>query len=141
MYTLIPARLPSVWSSGVGRSSWRGGAGIIKALRGTSGTLLSAIRGSLQRVLIFLGPVNVQLSLFSIGIRGPTPPSCLFGLLILSQANTLSGMSCWAISQSRKWKSHAETPRGSQRGLSSHPSPIFSILLIKKMLLYIIVNL
>lgn len=67
MYTLIPARLLSVCSSDVGRSSWRGGAGIIKPWRGTSGTLLSAIRGSLQCVLIFLGPVNVQPGLFSIG--------------------------------------------------------------------------
>lgn len=66
MYTLIPAHLPSVCSYGVGRSSWRGGAGIIKPLRGTSGTVQSAIRGSLQRVLIFLGPVNAQPSLFSI---------------------------------------------------------------------------
>lgn len=65
----MPARLLSlsVCSSGVGRSSWRGGAGIIKPWRGTSGTLLSAIRGSLQRMLIFLGPVNVQPGLFSIG--------------------------------------------------------------------------
>lgn len=71
MYTLIPARPLSVCSSGVGRSSWRGGAGIIKPWRGTSGTLLSAIRGSSQRMLIFLRPVNVQPGLFSIGTRGP----------------------------------------------------------------------
>lgn len=77
MYTLIPARLLSVCSSGVGRSSWRGGAGIIKPWRGTSGTLLSAIRGSSQRVLIFLGPVNVQPGLFSIGTRGRAWPESL----------------------------------------------------------------
>lgn len=74
MYTLIPARLLSVCSSGVCRSSWRGGAGIIKPWRGTSGTLLSAIPGSLQRMLIFLGPVNVQPGLFSIGTRGRAWP-------------------------------------------------------------------
>lgn len=74
MYTLIPARLPSACSSGVGRSSWRGGAGIIKPWRGTSGTLLSAIRGSSQCVLMFLGPVNVQPSLFSIGTRSRALP-------------------------------------------------------------------
>ena len=125
MYTLIPARLLSVCRSGVCRSSWRGGAGIIKPWRGTSGTLLSAIRGSSQRVLIFLGPVNVQPGLFSIGTRRryreytPAPPSptpdCLLGLLILSQANTLSGMSCWALCQSRLWKSHVEIQRKAMR--------------------------
>lgn len=57
----------SVCSGGVGRSSWRGGAGIIKPCRGTSGTPLSAIRGSSQRMLMFLGPANAQSGLFSIG--------------------------------------------------------------------------
>lgn len=128
MYTLIPAHLPSVCSYSVGRSSWRGGAGIIKPLRGTSGTVQSAIRGSLQRVLIFLGPVNAQPSLFSIeamaGFGQSVPSSCLLGLLILSQANTLSGMSCWALGQSCKWKSHVENPRGRRGGLNSHTLPI-----------------
>lgn len=131
MYTLIPARLPSVSSSRFGRSSWRGGAGIIKPSRGTSRTLLSVIRGSLQCVLIFLGPMNAQPSLFSIGTRSwawlecppPSSSSCFLGLLILSQANTLSGMSCWEPSQSCKWKSHVQTPRGRQWGLNSHPRP------------------
>lgn len=154
MYTLIPSRLLSVCSSDVGRSSWRGGAGIIKPWRGTSGTLLSAIRGSLQRVLILQGPVNVQPGLFWIGIWGrawpqspthhhhyhyhlPHPLGCLLGLLILSQANTLSGMSCWALSQSRKWKSHVETPRGRQWGLNSHPFIFFPCISFIKSCTYI----
>lgn len=47
MYTLMLVRLLSVCSGGVGRSSWRGGAGIIKLWRGASGTPLYAIRGFL----------------------------------------------------------------------------------------------
>lgn len=78
MYTLIPARLPSLCSSSVGRSSWRGGAGIIKPLRGTSGTLQSAIRGSSRRVLIYLGLLNVQTSLFSIGTQAPPTPTTAY---------------------------------------------------------------
>lgn len=70
----MPARLLSVCGSSVGRSSWRGGAGIIKPWRGTSRTLLSAIRGFSQRMLIFLGPVNVLHGLFSIGTQGRTWP-------------------------------------------------------------------
>lgn len=53
MYTLMLVHPLSVCVGG--RSSWRGGAGIIKLWRGASGTPLSAIRGFSRRVLIFLG--------------------------------------------------------------------------------------
>lgn len=68
------ARLLSVCSGGAGRSSWRGGAGIIKLWRGASATLLSAIRGFLRHMLIFLGPAKAQLGLFSRGTWGWTWP-------------------------------------------------------------------
>lgn len=53
---------------------------------------------------------NVRQFIFSRDWIGALPWSCLPGLLILSQANTHSGMSCWAASQSRKWKSYVWTP-------------------------------
>lgn len=68
------ARLLSVCSGGVGRSSWRGGAGIIKLWRGAGETSLSAICGFSRRMLIFLGPVKAQAGLFSIGTWGRTWP-------------------------------------------------------------------
>lgn len=53
---------------------------------------------------------NVRSFIFNRDWIGALPWSCLLGLLILSQANTHSGMSCWAASQSHKWKSHVWTP-------------------------------
>lgn len=126
------ARLLSVCrgGGGGGRSSWRGGAGIIKRWRGASGTSLSAgwrflaahvdISGSSESTVWFIFNRNRGGRTWPEG----TPTSgCLLGLLILSQATTLSGMSCWAESQSCKWKSHVEIAKGRQRGLTSHPSP------------------
>lgn len=53
---------------------------------------------------------NVRQFIFNRNWIRALPWSCLLGLLILSRANTHLGMSCWAASQSRKWKSHVWTP-------------------------------
>lgn len=149
MYTLMPARplSLSVCSGTVGRSSWRGGAGIIKPWRGTSGTPLSAIRGSSQCMLIFLGPMNARPGLFSIGTWGRTwparpPPQAAYsgcwywvkqtlsqGCPVGHRAKEANGSHMWRLPKERQW------------GLISHSLHIPLLLLtssvLKKSQLYL----